>query len=205
MHTFNETVPFDPGFSALSFSFIGNAAILSQDFSKQKSNNQKKFWLIKNEAIIVDLINKSSAFYLGCILWGGFLSNKFKNNPKKITGNTTENMTKEDLDSLDCAVEAKFILKYINNFNRDFKYFLGRNSKVSDFITEILDSYIEFADINNNFVNLKTTNEINIPKVISHFETLSDSDLDVLCDKIYDCINSRKIENLLNLEFYNRN
>lgn len=203
MKDFKENVPFDPGFSPLSFSFIENIATANQDFNSLKANHQKKFWLTKFEPTIVDFINKSSAFYLGCILWGGFIHYRFKENPKDISGNNTVGLSENELQELDCAIEAKAILEYIEIFDRDCKYFLRRPAKIVPLIKKILESYIEFTVGNNNFINVNKTSDIKAPKIIEHFKDLSNEQLDYLCEKIYSTIESGKIENLLDIGFYN--
>lgn len=202
MKNFDKSVPFDPGFSAISFSFIENIANATQNYNQLRANHQKKFWLTKFEPTLVEFINKSTAFYLGCILWGGFIHYRFKDEPKEISGNNTAGLGAKELQELDCALEAKAILQYIESFDRDCKYFLRRPAKVLPFINEILESYIEFARINNNFINVKRTDDIKIPKAIEHFKDLSNEQLDILCEKIYSAIESEKIESLLDLSFY---
>lgn len=202
MKNFDKSVPFDPGFSAISFSFIENIVTANQDFNSLKASHQKKFWLTKFESTLIEFINKSTAFYLGCILWGGFIHYRFKDEPKEISGNNTLGLSEEELQELDCAIEAKAILRYVESFDRDCKYFLKRPAKTPALITEILENYIEFAGINNNFIGINETNDIKIPKAIDHFKNLSDEQLDVLCEKIYSAIESNKIENLLELGFY---
>lgn len=199
---FDKTVPFDPGFSPLSFSFIENMAGLKQDYDRQKANHQKKFWLIKMEPKIVELIEKCSSFYLGCILWGGFIHYRFKNDPKEIIGNTTEKLSAEEQQDLDCAIESKAMILYIESLHRDLKYFLKRPAKIPTFIEEILECYIEFSSLNNNFIGVKTTDQIKMPKAVEHFKELSTEQLDLLCEKIYTTINSGKIEKLLEIGFY---
>lgn len=201
MHDFSKSVPFDPGFSPLSFSFIENIALANQEYSCLKANHQKKFWLTKAEQTIVDFINKSTAFYLGCMLWGGFIHCRFKDSPKEISGNNTPDLTEQERQELDCAIEVKAILEYIKNFDRDIKYFLKRPAKIPPMIVKILENYIEFSKINNNFLDVVNTGDIKLPQLVSHFEKLSDKQLDDLCDKIYAAIDSGEIESLLKIDF----
>ena len=201
MKKFENSVPFDPGFSPISFSFIGNIEPILAEYSKLKANHQKKFWLVKNEATIVDFISNSTAFYLGCMLWGAFIHYRFKNSPKLIDGNNTLKLREEDLKDFDCAYEAKVMLEYIKTFNRDCKYFMDRPSKVAENLNEILEDYIDFAKINNNFIGIKRTDEIKIPVKFQKIEKLSDVQLDKLCEKIYTCINSVKISDLFKISF----
>lgn len=200
MHKFDTTVPFDPGFSAISFSFSENILVAQQEFAQLKANHQKKFWLIKYGPVIVEFIEKSSAFYLGCLLWGSFIHFRFKDEPRQISGNTTESLSEQELKELDCAIEAKAILEYIKKFDRDCKYFLSQNAKIAPEINEILENYIEFANINNNFIGIKTTSDIKIPKAFKNIEKMTNEQLDELCEKIYSVIESNKIEKLLEIQ-----
>lgn len=202
MDNFEKGVPFDPGYSPLSFSFIENIAFITRDYNQMKVLHQKKFKLSQLMPNIMDLINKSAAFYLGCMLWGGFIRYKFKNNPKEITGNHTKKLSKEVAAELDCAEEPKFILTYIENLNKDCKYLLKKPANVPELIIGILNSYIEFAEVNNNFIDVDKTSDIKLPKALSHLENSDKTQLDNLYEKIMSAINARKIEQLLNLGFY---
>lgn len=197
---FKDTVPFDPGYSKLAFSFIENITFTNQEYSKLKADHQKKFWLSKMEPTIIELINKSTSFYLGCLLWGGFIRYRFKDDPKEITGNTTKKLSEKEIQELDCAAEAKVIAQYIEIFDRDCKYFLKRPAKISLPIKNILENYIEFAKINENFKNTSKTNDVKLPKALLYFENMTNEQLDKLCENIYATIESGKIENLLKIE-----
>lgn len=202
MIDFKTAVPFDPGFSEISFSFIENIQIANAEFARLKANHQKKFWLAKFEPTIIDFLNRNTAFYLGCMLWGSFIHYRFKDSPKQIEGNTTATLTEDEFNQLDCACEVKATLEYIKSFERDCKYFLNRNSKLSPEITKILENYIEFASLNNNFRETLATDTIKIPEAFAHFKVLSNEQLDTLYEKIKSAIESKKIENLLDIGFY---
>ena len=202
IRNFDLTVPFDPGFSEFSFDFTRAIKSSTESYNKIKATHQKKYWLATLEPAVVDYINAGSAFYLGCILWGGFIHFRFKDSPKKISGNDTENLCENDLKNLDCASQAKAMLEYIKVLNKDCKYFLRRESKVSGQAVENLEGYVEFAQINNNFIGIKNTSDIKIPKCIKHFEDLSNEQLDKLCEKIYSAIDEGTIGNLLKVGFY---
>lgn len=202
MKNFDKAVPFDPGYSKISFSFSQHIAHLTSTYNQLRASHQKKFLLTQIESSILDLIEKSAAFYLGCMLWGAFIHYRFKHAPIIIVGNNTIGLSSQELKELDCAAEAKFILEYIQNFDRDCKYLLKRPCKVSPFIKEILTNYIEFAKLNNNFINIKKTDKIKLPQALSHFDDYKNDQLDSLCDKIYSIIDSGKIESLLEIGFY---
>lgn len=197
-----EKVPFDPGFSQISFSFVENIQTAMLEFNKMKTFQQKRFWLAKYEPVIIEFINKHSAFYLGCILWGGLIHFQFKGEPREISGNTTENLSKEELENLDCALEVKASLDFIKNFDRDCKYFMNHNAKIPPVIMKILESYIEFAELNNNFIGINNTDQIKTPWAIRHFENLNLDELNNLSNQIHSAIQSKRIENLLEIGFF---
>lgn len=205
MNNFKDIVPFDPGYSKISFSFAEQISYVTGSYSQLKAPHQKKFQLSQLEPVILNLINKSTAFYLGCMFWGGFIHERFKNEPKEISGNNTGKMSEEELKELDCGAEAKLIIKYIESFDKDCKYFLKRPAKISDFIIDVLNSYIEFAQINENFIKVCRTNDVKLPQKLEHFKDLSNEQLVFLHKKINNAIDSNKIETLLDLGFYNPN
>lgn len=202
MRNFDQSVPFDPGFAPMTFSFIEQIKTTQNCYATLKNNFQKKLWLPQAEPQVMKMINLSTAFYLGCILWGGFIHYRFQENPKEISGNNTIGLSEQELQDLDCAVDVKALLEYIKTFDRDCKYFLKRSMKVPPFIKEVLENYIEFAQINNNFININKTDEIKLPKALEHFKNLSNEQLDDLCEKIYSAIESEQIQDLLELGFY---
>jgi len=203
MRNFETIVPFDPGYAPKAFSFIERIQTIKDCYAQLTSNSQKKAWLPQVEPEVMKLIELNAAFHLGCILWGGFLANRFKDSPKKIEGNTTLDLSEQEKQALDCAAEAKAALEYIKNFDRDCKYFLRRRMKIRPIIKEIYESYIEFAELNDNFVNTKTTADVKTPKAIAHFKDLSNEQLDVLCESIYMIIGTEELLfGLLDLGFY---
>ncbi len=200
MQDFTNSVPFDPGYSKMSFSFLGDIDVLVDEYSKLKANHQKKFWLVKNEPSIITFIEKCTAFYCGCLLWGSFIHYRFLDESKKIEGNNTDKMSKDELQDYDSAYEVKAIIDYINFLDRDFKYFVKRSFKISEQIKNILKNYVEFASLNNNFVGIVETSQIKIPKTYEKISKYKKEQLDELCEKIFEVINSLKIEKLLLIE-----
>jgi len=202
MKNFDKTVPFDPGYSKISFSFANEISYIMGSYTQLKAPHQKKFQLMKLEPAILDLINKSTAFHLGCMFWGGFIHSRFKDAPKVIQRDGNVDSDEREQVEQECAAESKLILDFINHFDRDCKYFLNKPAKISSFIPEVLNSYIEFAEINKNFAKVKTTADVKLPKALSHFDKLTNEQLDSLCEKIYSAIEVGRIDNLLELGFY---
>lgn len=206
MRNFETTVPFDPGYAPKAFSFIEAIKNTQDCYAQLKTKAQKKAWLPQAEEQIVKLIELNAAFHLGCILWGGFLANRFKDSPKEISGNTVLDLSEAEKKDLDCAEDARAALEYVKAFDRDCKYFLRRGMKIRPMIKEIYENYIEFAELNNQFVETRTTSDVKVPKAVAHFKDLSNEQLDVLCESIYMIINTEELLfGLLDLGFYKIN
>ena len=201
MSNFEKSVPFDPGYSKISFSFLSNVDYVMGSYYQLKTVHQKKFKLSQIENSIVELINRSTAFYLGCQLWGGFLNARFKDSPKEITGNHTTALEGQELEELDCTTETNLILEFIQNFDKDCKYYLKKPSKITPFIIEILKSYNEFAELNKQFVGVYKTNDIKLPTALAHFKDLTNEQLDNLHEQILKNIESGKLDGLLEIGF----
>lgn len=196
-----KSVPFDPGYSPISFSFMANIADLTRDYVNLKTMHQRKFKLLQLEPKIVEMIEKSSAFYLGCLLWGGYLASRFQDEPKMIEGNYTLKLSDEEKSQVDCTQETRFTLDYIKQFERDCKYYLNNSPKIAPKIIEILTSYNEFAELNKHFVNVEKTSDIKLPKIVEHLKELGSAELDKLREKIMCVIASDKIEGLYEIDF----
>ncbi len=199
---FEKTVPFDPGYSDIAFSFANEMNFLTQTYFKLKNPNQKRFELMKIEKSVVEIINKATSFYLGCMLWGGFIHFRFKNSPLEITGNNIECLSEEEKENFDCAYVVKDMLEFIKMFDRDCKYYLKHSARVGINVINILNDYIEFAELNGNFLETKTTADVKLPQSFMHFDSMSEQKLDELCEKIYSVIESKDIGKILDIGYF---
>src|SRR5574344_342104 len=194
MRDFGQKVPFNPGYYKLSFA---SADSVDLSYRNLKAVSQKKFWLMKTEPVAIGFINRNTAFFLGCMIWGGFLSCRFKDEAKEIDGNFNLKLSKKEKELADSSVEPKKMLEMIESLDRDCKYFLKRPLNIDKNIKEILDAYIEFAQLNKNFVETKLTSDVKLPKFVKFMKNYTVVQLDELCEKIYAIIDSQKIEDLL--------
>ena len=80
---------------------------------------------------------------------------------------------------------------------------MKRASRINPEYLKYFKSYKQFVELNNNFINLKFTNEIKLPVEVAHFENHSDKKLDELKQKIDELINTGNLENILTLDYYN--
>lgn len=198
-----QKVPFDPGFSKLSICFPRDSFSFLDEIKVLKQNHQKKFAFTNLENQIVPIVKLCASFYLGCVLWGSYLFWKYKNNPKEIEGNPIFSLSEEEKNKLDYNDEIDFILGFLDKFEKSAKFYLNRASRINPEYIKYFEVYKQFVKLNNDFKNLKFTNEIKLPAEVSHFENHSEQKLDDLKQKINEIINSENIENILDLGFYN--
>lgn len=203
MNNFEKEVPFDPGWSKFSTSFIEYVDYTVGNIFKLKTPNQIKFQMIKHEAGLVKKTRACVSIYLGCILWGGYLKSKFKDSPKVIKDNPTGDMpAKEAEKKFAYNEEPEYMIDYIDKFNKNCKRYAKRSSKIDSQSIPVLKAYLEFLELNHHFAEIKTTDQIQLPAVLSHFEKLSVEKLDELKDKIFSIIENDKIEEVLDLGFF---
>ncbi|HBG48549.1 MAG TPA: hypothetical protein DDW90_03390, partial [Cyanobacteria bacterium UBA9971] len=81
-------------------------------------------------------------------------------------------------------------------------FYLKRSSRINPEQIKYFESYKQFVKLNDDFKNLKFTNEIKLPDEVAHFENHSEQKLDELKQKIDEIINSSNLENILHLGFY---
>ncbi len=203
MNDFEKGVPFDPGWSKFSTSFIEYADFNVGNIFKLKTPNQIKFQITKHEAGLVKKAGACAAIYLGCILWGGYLKSRFKNSPKAIIDNPAEGMSVEKAEEkFAYREEPEYMIDYIEKFNKNFKRYVKRPSGIDPQVTEILKAYLEFLELNHNFAGVINTDQIQLPGVLSHFDNLSADKLDELKDKIFNIIETDNLEQVLDIGFF---
>ena len=191
--------PFDPGFSQLATNFPKEVYGYLDEIAGLKQNHQKKFAFTHLENQIVPIIKQCASFYLGCILWGSYLLWKYKNDVREIEGNPLLSTSEQ----LNIENEIAFILGFIDKFEKSAQFYLKRSSRINLVHLKYLKIYTQFVGLNNDFKNLKFTNEIKLPAEVAHFEHFNEQKLDELKQKIDEIINSESLENILHLGFYN--
>jgi len=199
----NNKVLFDPGFSQFATNFPKEAYSYLDEIAGLKQNHQKKFAFTHLENQIVPVIRLCSSFYLGCILWGSYLFWKYKNDVREIEGNPVFSLSEKEKNNLNYSEEIDFIPEFIDKFEKSAKFYLKRSSRINPEQIKYFESYKQFVKLNDDFKNLKFTNEIKLPDEVAHFENHNEQKLDELKQKIDDVINSGNLENILSLGFYN--
>ncbi len=186
-------VPFDPGFAPYVLVFSTTYYYMEAEVRKFKNANQRKMKYKSFESGIMKLCDNLISFYFGGMLYGAYLKNKFKNDPKELDGNDFIGANLEDCKNGDVSIEVKALEKFIKSNDRN--PFASR--KINPKYIEIIDDYIEFLEQNEYFINVKTTNEIKIPAGLSFINKFEDKELDEILDTIENVISSKKIENIL--------
>lgn len=197
-----QKVPFDPGYSDIAVEFPTEVNDFLDEIATLKQNHQKKFAFVNLENQIVPLVKNSAAFYAGCVVWGSYLFWKYKEDPREIEGNNVLSLSEEDKDKFAGNQPVDFILDFIDGFDKSAKYYLKRSSRIPRDCVKYFEVYKKFAELNNYFKNLKYTNEIKLPEETAHFENYDEQKLEKIKDKIYEVINSGKLETLLETGFY---
>ncbi len=152
-----NTVAFDPGYGQHLNSFIFNVENMYSEINKFKNLGQKKFKFKVFHPQVVAMIEKNTAFYLGCMLWATYV---VSNKSAELTGNHCFGNEYVENDEL---AEINYMNEFIKCYNKDTKYYLNVEFAYSQESQEILDIYKEFAKMNEGFVNSKTSDDIKLP------------------------------------------
>lgn len=192
----NETVAFDPGFAPFVEHFSMNIMTVNQILQSQPSFNQKKFRYKMLEKQIIALIENSVAFYYGCLLWAFYLKNKYKDEPRELSGNTFKDLTEEQLKEYDFFEEIDYVIAYLDVYKRDVKYYTGKKAIVPEKWANILALYREFLELNNGFLKVSNTADIVLPQALLRLDF--DESINT---EIQKAISNKQIEALLSVDF----
>ena len=198
----NNKVPFDPGYSKFSAQIPQEVTLVLDQIAGLKKPHQKKFEFQKFEMQVAPAIKNSAAIYLGCILWGSYLSHRYKDDPKEISGNVMKEIPQEQQENFDHNKEIDFLTDFIDKLDKSSIYYLKRPAKSGKELIPYLEAYREFTALNNNFFELDSTDQIKLPGAVAHFENYDAQKLDELKLRIEEIINSGKIDRILELGFY---
>lgn len=202
MNKYQDGIPFDPGYAPYYVDFYTHIGPLYAEIKKIKAIHQKKFKLSMFKSEIEKIINSSTAFYLGCMLWGAYIACRFKDTQIPLLDN---HMLKLDTNSFDhAAIQENLTLKteLIKDIKRDYQYFLKTSLNIDNKILDILDTYKEFAILNSDFINTHNSSDVILPEKLNYFKDLNNEELDKLESLIMEIIGKGKLELLLETSFY---
>lgn len=148
---------FDPGFGPFILAFRGTVEYLYMDINRFKNLSQKKMKFRQYYKRFLEMFYNNLGFYIGCLMWAAYIKTQpeqeILNNPC-LGGEYNDEENTADTD---------FMIKFLELFPKDMKYFLGIDYKINEDDMKILKLYREFLVLNKGFVNSKTNVDIVLP------------------------------------------
>jgi len=148
---------FDPGFAPYILAFRGTVEYLYMDINRFKNLSQRKMKFRQYYKKFIELFNNNLGFYVGCLMWAAYIKIQpeqeiLNNHCYGIEYNEEENIS-----------DTVFMIKFLELFPKDMKYFLGESYETDRSNLKILEMYKEFLIINKGFVKTKTNSDIKLP------------------------------------------
>ena len=151
---------FDPGFGPYILAFRGTVEYLYMDINKFKNFSQRKMKFSQYHKKILEIFNNNLGFYVGCLMWAAYIKTK---DEQKILNNDYLGL---EFDEEANTSDVDFMIKFLELFPKDMKYFIGQNFEFKNSEKDILETYKEFLSINKGFTNSKNNTDILLPKNI---------------------------------------
>lgn len=164
MKTASKGLEFDPGFAPFILAFRGTVEYLYLDINKFKNLSQRKMKFRQYYKKFLELFYNNLGFYVGCLMWAAYI----KTQPEQeiLNNHCLGGEYNEDENTS----ETDFMIKFLELFPKDMKYFLGINYNINPDDMKILELYKEFLTMNKGFVNSKTNTDILLPEGIKTAE-----------------------------------
>lgn len=164
MKTVSKGLEFDPGFAPFILAFRGTVEYLYLDINKFKNLSQRKMKFRQYYKKFLELFYNNLGFYVGCLMWAAYI----KTQPEQeiLNNHCLGGEYNEDENTS----ETDFMIKFLELFPKDMKYFLGINYNINPDDMKILELYKEFLTMNKGFVNSKTNTDILLPEGIKTAE-----------------------------------
>ena len=201
-HNFNNEVPFDPGFAPNVLHFYPTLQAMNAELFRLKNFGQKKLRYKVLDKICQKALQSTLGFWVGCIFWGGFIKYKFQNDPKPISGNSFLELKKEDIPDFAYNDEFDAIENYLENYTKDAKYYLGISAELPTAYKTIVEQYRLFVDLNNNFLEAKTSTDIKIPTKFGFLEQYTEQQLDEMYAQIMQNIQNKDLSGFLKSDLF---
>ena len=150
-------IEFDPGFAPYILTFAPTIDYLYMDINKFKNFSQKKVKFMQYHKKMLQILENNIGFYVGCLMWAAYI----KTEPKqKILSNPCfEQEYKEEENTS----ETQYMLKFLELFPKDMKYFLGQNFLFNENYARLVEIYEEFLTMNEGFVRAEFNTDIQLP------------------------------------------
>ena len=176
---------FDPGFAPYILAFRGTVEYLYMDINRFKNLSQRKMKFRQYYKKFLELFNNNLGFYVGCLMWAAYI----KTQPKQeILNNPCLNQPYDEESNIS---DTEFMIKFLELFPKDMKYFLGENYEINQGDLKILEMYKEFLIINKGFVETKYNTDIKLP------EEMKTGEAETFKEKIDEVLKTENLSNLL--------
>ena len=153
----NAGLEFDPGFGPFILAFRGTVEYLYMDINRFKNLSQKKMKFRQYYKRFLEMFYNNLGFYIGCLMWAAYI----KTQPEQeILNNPCFGGEYNDEEN---TADTDFMIKFMELFPKDMKYFLSTEYKINEDDMKILKLYREFLVLNKGFVNSKTNADIVLP------------------------------------------
>lgn len=195
-----EKISFDPGFGPYVLVFSTTYDYMQREVKKFKNANQRKTKYKFFEGGLMKLCDNLTSFYLGCMLYGAYLKNRFKDAPREITDNDLYGLDIDECRNGDITIEVSSIKTFVENNDKN----PFATKKINPKYLSIIKDYEEFLELNNYFTDIKTTDQIKIPSRFSYINKYSEANLDKVLATINEAISAKKIEKLLTSEYFEK-
>lgn len=153
----SDGLEFDPGFAPYILAFRGTIEYLYADINRFKNFSQKKLKFRQYYKKFMELFYNNLGFYVGCLMWAAYI----KTQPEQAILNN--NCFGQEYNEAENVFDTDFMIKFLELFPKDVKYFLGETYTTNDSDLKILNLYREFLIINRGFVDSKTNSDILLP------------------------------------------
>lgn len=157
MKTAQKGLEFDPGFAPYILAFRGTVEYLYTDINRFKNLSQKKMKFKQYHKKILEMFYNNLGFYVGCLMWAAYI----KTQPEQeiLNNHCLGGVYNEEENVSD----TEFMIKFLELFPKDMKYFLGQSWTADPSDMKILEMYKEFLTINKGFVESKINTDILLP------------------------------------------
>lgn len=185
-----EEIKFDPGFIQHLNALIPTLENIYTTLNRFKNFAQKRNQFKLYYPRLKNLVNSYIGFYLGCMLWAIVLKNEGK---QPVIGNLCYGGTFDD----DTLFEVNCLLQYVEQLEKDAKYYINETYKAQDFEKNILNAYKEFLSQNEGFVKCQNTDDIKIP---SSLKTPSTQEIQTITNTVKDVVETGDFTKFYNIK-----
>lgn len=152
-----QGLEFDPGFGPYILAFRGTVEYLYTDINRFKNLSQRKIKFRQYYKKFIDIFNNNLGFYIGCLMWAAYIKTQSE---QDILNNHCLGQKYDEKANIS---DTEFMIKFLELFPKDMKYFLGTNYEIDKYDRQILEMYKEFLIINKGFVESKKNTDILLP------------------------------------------